>query len=185
MSVLKSRDAGEGDDSSGGENAFGKFWRAGEAVEDGADVVGVVGVDFEGIVEAGGAGFISGVDDDIEARGLGDLEMSAEEVALAGVVSFGGPAFWSGVEVVETGFADGDDFGIGEVGSEEGFEVVAALVNVAGVNTDADGNLGMVVGDLEVEGEIILAGGEGDHAVDAIFLGARDEVWELFSKTSF
>lgn len=118
MSVLKSRDAGEGDDSFGGENAFSKFWRAGEAVEDGADVVGVVGVDFEGIVEAGGAGFISGVDDDIEARGLGDLEMSAEEVALAGVVSFGGPAFWSGVEVVETGFADGDDFGIGEVGSE-------------------------------------------------------------------
>lgn len=120
------------------------------------------------------------MDDDVETGSLCDLEMTAEEVALAGVVVFVGPAVWSGMEVVETGLANRGDFWIGEVGAEEGFEFVVCFVDIARVDANAGGDTGVVVRDLKIDGEIGLVRGERDHAVNAILRGARDDVGNFF-----
>ena len=46
VGVFEGSDTGEGDESSGGEDAFGEFGWSGEAMEDRADGVGIVCVDL-------------------------------------------------------------------------------------------------------------------------------------------
>lgn len=76
--------------------------------------------------------------------------MLAEEVALAGVVGFVGPAFGGGVEVVESGFADGEAFGVGGEFGEFGEVVVWGFVDVAGMDSDGGVDLGEFLGDGDV-----------------------------------
>ena len=64
-------DACEGDESSRGEDALGKFWWARKTVEDCANVLGVFCVDAQGVIEAGGARFVAGVNDDIKLGRFG------------------------------------------------------------------------------------------------------------------
>lgn len=184
MGVLEGGDAGEGDDASGGEDALGGFGWAGEAVEDGFDAVGEFGVDFEGVVEALGAGFVAGVDGEIEAEVRGELEVATEEVTLASVVGFVFPAIRGGVEVVEAGFAEGDDFGVVEVGGDEAFEVVARFVDVAGMDAEAAEDFGVGLSEGEVFELIGFVGGKGDDAVDAGFFGTGDDLGDFFGGVS-
>jgi len=106
---LEGGDAGKGNQSACLEDSFCQFGGARKTMEDGTDIVREIGVNLEGIVEATSAGPIARVDDDVELRILGDFEVAAQEVALAGVVVFFGPAFRRGVKVVESGFSDGRD----------------------------------------------------------------------------
>ena len=148
-------------------------------MEDGADVLVELSVNGEGVIEAGRTRLIAGVDDDVELVLYGELEMAAEEIALSFVVGFLGPAFGRGVKVVEAGFSDGGDFRVIEIWSEEGFEVVAGLVDIAGVDAKAGVNFWVLDREVEVKVEIVFASGEGDHAVDAVIFGIGDEGGDL------
>ena len=101
--------------------------------------------------------------------------MTAEEVALTCVVIILSPAFGGWVKVIESGFTNGCDFGVIEVRFDEFLEVVGRIVDIAGVNADSGGNLRVLMGDEEIDHEIIRIRRESDHAIDASFLRAGDE----------
>ncbi len=128
--------------------------------------------------------FVTSVDDHIEVVFFGEFEMLAKEISLSLVIVFGGPAVRCGVKVVESGFADGGYFGVREVRGDEGFEVVAGVVDVAGVDAEAGVDFGMVGGELEVWELIGFVGGECDEAVDpgieGVLKNCRDLVWGEF-----
>lgn len=171
LSIFKSHDPGEGNEASEGKDFFGLVERRREAVEDGADVFMERAVNFKGIIEAGASGLVAGVDDEVEPVFDGELKMTAEKIALAGMVGFLGPAFGGGVEVVEPGLADGCDFRMIKMWGEERFEVVSRFVNIAGMDPEAGMDFGMFDREIEVTFEIVFTGGEGNHAIDSMLFG--------------
>ena len=107
-------------------------------------------VDFEGVIEAGRTSFVASMDDDIEAVLPGELEMATQKIALSGMVVFIGPSFWGGMEIIEAGLSEGCDLGVIEVGAEERFEVIARLMHITGMNTEAGVDFGVGPGQLKI-----------------------------------
>lgn len=77
-------------------------------MEYGADLLGEVTVDGECVLERFFTRLVTSVDDDIFPQLGSELEMLAQEIALAAVVGIEIPAIGGWVEVVETGLANGN-----------------------------------------------------------------------------
>ena len=77
--------------------------------------------------------------------------------------------------VVEPGLADAADAGVGGEGAEQVDGVVRRFVDVAGMDADADGDLGVGGGYGEVRVEVVQVGDQADDAGDVGLAGAIDQ----------
>lgn len=175
IGFFESDDAGERNQAAESENALGEFGGARETVKNGTHFLMVILVNGEGVVKGGLARAVARVDDEVEAVGTREFEMTAEKIALTGVVIVFRPAVGGGVKIVEARFAEGGHFGVVEMRSEEIFKIVGRILDIAGMDAEAGVNFGESLCEMEVFFEIVGASGQGDEAGDAVCARVFDE----------
>lgn len=134
--LFESEDTAEGDVAAQVYRLVGHGGAAGEAVEDegGACVF---------LQDGEGVGFgVAGVDDHGEACLFGGGEVGVEALDLFGF-------FGMVIEIVEAGFAHGDDFGVLQVREEFGCGYHPPFPCVVGVDAEDDADVGLLFGESE------------------------------------
>ena len=89
------------------------------------------------------------------------------------------PAVRGGVEVIEAGFTDRDDFWMLRKLAECREKVFGGFVDVAGVNANTGEDLVEALRNGEIGGDVRQIGGDGDEAMDICFTRSRDELVEF------
>jgi len=150
-----------------------------EAMENPFGAVEPGGECGEGIVESGAL-----VDDAIEAELSGDLELLLEESSLFGdelVVEIGGLLRGRGGETIaiNTGFTDGDDFGVSGERGEIIADVIGGFGGVVWMPTDGGEDFWILLGDGDATTAAFEVGADGDDSSNASLFGAIEKLGEI------
>ena len=171
--VLEGGDAGERDESTERQDRFGLGEVAGKAVEDGAGPGREGGVDGKGILKRVVPLAVAGVNHDVETEFGGELEVLSQEIPLPLTVSIVRPAIGGGVEIVESGFAEGRDIRVRGKVPERAKVVIRSLMHIAGVDADAGKDPGKALRNAEVDRNVLQIGGQRHEPVHPGLRGPR------------